>query len=199
VVNAAGFCARQVAGWAGLELPITNLKRHIFVIDPLPLYAESFPFTYEVGVEWYIRREGPGLLIGMGAEPSAEADAQVDWSFLDAVIEHSLDRAPALAEARVRTAWAGLRPVTPDDDPILGPVPQLGGFFNDCGWGGHGIMTAPAAGKALAQLLVEGETGLVDMGKFRAERFPGAVRGTRAPSGADGERAGCRPPAKERA
>jgi sarcosine oxidase subunit beta len=171
VVNAAGFGARQVAVWAGLHLPITNLKRHIFVIEPLPLYSREFPFTYEVGVEWYVRREGPGLLLGMGAVESDEEDPQVDWAFLDEVIDQSLYRAPALVDARVKTAWAGLRPITPDDDPILGPVAHLRGFLNDCGWGGHGIMTAPAAGLALAELVVEGEASVVDIGAFCAERF----------------------------
>jgi sarcosine oxidase subunit beta len=170
-VNAAGFGARRVARWAGLDLPITNLKRHIFVVGPLPTYAHSFPFTYEWEVGWYMRREGPGLLIGMGATESDEEDPLVDWDFLDEVIEQSLHRAPALADARVHNAWAGLRPITPDDDPILGPIDEVSGFYCDCGWGGHGIMTAPAAGQAMAELLVHGSATTVDLGGFRANRF----------------------------
>jgi sarcosine oxidase subunit beta len=175
VVNAAGFRARQVAAWAGLDLPITNLKRHIFVTGPVPAYSEPIPFTYEVEGPWYMRREGPGLLIGMGGVECDEEDPQVDWSFLDAVIEHSIHRAPPLEEAGVKTAWAGLRPVTPDDDPILGPVPHLQGFYSDCGWGGHGIMNAPAAGMAMAEWIAEGEATSLDIRCFRAERFaPGS-------------------------
>jgi sarcosine oxidase subunit beta len=171
VVNAAGFRARQVASWAGMDLPITNLKRHIFVTGPVPVYAHTFPFTYDMEAAWYMRREGPGLLIGMGAVESDEEDPQVDWSFLDEVITHSLHRAPSLAEAGVKTGWAGLRPITPDDDPILGPVSHLSGFFNDCGWGGHGIMTAPAAGMALAEWIVGGAPLSLDISGFGAERF----------------------------
>jgi sarcosine oxidase subunit beta len=175
VVNAAGFRARQVAAWAGLDLPITNLKRHIFVTGPVAAYSGLIPFTYEVEGPWYMRREGPGLLIGMGGVESDEEDPQVDWSFLDVVIEHSIHRAPPLEEAGVKTAWAGLRPITPDDDPILGPVSHLQGFFNDCGWGGHGVMNAPAAGMALAEWIVAGETTTLDIGCFNAERFaPGS-------------------------
>lgn len=173
VVNAAGFRAREVGAWAGMDLPITNLKRHIFVTGPIPTYSRPIPFTYEVEAAWYMRREGPGLLIGMGAVESDEEDPQVDWSFLDEVVEHSLHRAPALAEAEIKTGWAGLRPVTPDDDPILGEAPHLRGFFNDCGWGGHGIMHAPAAGLVLAELIVDGEATSMDISPFRAERFEG--------------------------
>jgi sarcosine oxidase subunit beta len=173
VVNAAGFRARQVAAWAGLELPITNLKRHIFFTGPVPAYRDSIPFTYEVDPAWYMRREGPGLLIGMGAVQSYEEDPQVDWSFLDTVIEHSLYRAPALETATVQSGWAGFRPATPDDDPILGPVSHLEGFFCDCGWGGHGIMNAPAAGRALAEWIAHGNPSCVDITCFSAERFVG--------------------------
>ncbi|MFB0534751.1 MAG: NAD(P)/FAD-dependent oxidoreductase [Anaerolineae bacterium] len=173
VVNAAGFRAREVGAWTGMDLPITNLKRHIFVSGPIPTYSRSIPFTYEVEVAWYMRREGPGLLIGMGAVESDEEDPQVDWSFLDVVAEHSMHRAPALAEAEVKSGWAGLRPITPDDDPILGEASHLRDFFNDCGWGGHGIMHAPAAGIVLAEWIVDGKASSVDIGRFRAERFEG--------------------------
>jgi sarcosine oxidase subunit beta len=176
VVNAAGFRAREVGTWAGMNLPITNLKRHIFVTGPIPTYSQSIPFTYEFEVAWYMRREGPGLLIGMGAVESDEEDPQVDWSFLDVVADHSMHRAPALAEAEIKTGWAGLRPVTPDDDPILGKASHLRGFFNDCGWGGHGIMQAPAAGRVMAELIVDGEATSVDISRFRVERFEGWLR-----------------------
>ncbi|MDH4138113.1 MAG: FAD-binding oxidoreductase [Anaerolineae bacterium] len=176
VVNAAGFRAREVAHWAGMELPITNYKRHIFVTGPVAAYPDIFPFTYELEVGWYLRREGPGLLIGMGKQESDEDDPQVDWSFLDQVVEHSMHRAPPLAEAGVMSGWAGLRSLTPDDDPILGPAPHLEGFYNDCGWGGHGIMNAPAGGMILADLILHGQTDLVDVYPFRAERFPGWLR-----------------------
>jgi sarcosine oxidase subunit beta len=173
VVNAAGFRAREVAAWAGMDLPITNSKRHIFVTGPVPTYAHPFPFTYDVSAGWYMRREGPGLLIGMGAVESDEEDPQVDWSFLDQVVEHSMHRAPPLARAGVKTGWAGLRSLTPDDDPILGPAPHLSGFFDDCGWGGHGVMHAPAGGMVLAELIVHGETTLAAVDPFRVERFEG--------------------------
>ncbi len=171
VVNAAGFLARQVAAWAGMDLPITNFKRHIFFTEPAPAYARHIPFTCDMEVSWYMRREGPGMLVGMGAEESDEEDPQVDWSFLEVIGEHTMHRAPALAEVGIKSGWAGLRPLTPDDDPILGPAPRMPGFWNDCGWGGHGIMHSPAAGLALAEWIVEGKVTSVDVAPFDAERF----------------------------
>jgi sarcosine oxidase subunit beta len=173
VINAAGFCAREVGAWAGMALPIRNLKRHIFFTGPVALYSRSIPFTYEYEVEWYIRREGPGVLIGMGATESDEKDPQVDWAFLDVIGEHTMHRAPALADAEIKGGWAGLRPMTPDDNPILGEAPHLPGFFNDCGWDGHGVMHAPAGGLLMAELIVDGEATSADVSPFRVERFDG--------------------------
>ncbi len=176
VVNAAGFRARMVAAWAGMDLPIINIKRHIFFTEAVPIYSRSIPFTYDLEGPWYMRREGPGLLVGMGAVESDEEDPQVDWSFLDAVGEYTMHRAPALADAGIKGGWAGLRPLTPDDDPILGPAPHLQGFWNDCGWGGHGIMHAPAGGMVLAEWIAEGKTTSADVTCFAADRFAGQKR-----------------------
>jgi sarcosine oxidase, subunit beta len=171
VVNAAGARARAVAAWAGMDLPITNIKRHIFCTGPVAAYPNSIPFTYEVELPWYMRREGPGLLIGMGNAETDELDPQVDAPFLEEVIDHSLHRAPVLIDAGIQSGWAGLRPITPDDDPILGPAPHLAGFFNHCGWGGHGIMHAPAGGQIMAEWILDGEPTCVDTRSFRADRF----------------------------
>ena len=178
VVNAAGFRAREVASWAGMNLPITNMKRHILVTGPLSTYSRTIPFTYEIDVEWYMRREGPGLLIGMGATESDEEDPQVDPEVLDFMVQHSVCRAPALAEAGLMTSWAGLmtswaglRPVTPDGKPILGEARHVRGFINDCGWGGHGVMHAPAGGRILAELIIDRNTNSADIAPFSASRF----------------------------
>jgi len=74
-------------------------------------------------------------------------------------------------EAGLMTSWAGLRPMTPDEDPILGRVAHLVNYVNDCGWGGHGVMHAPAAGRALAELIVMGAAHSLDITPFAAARF----------------------------
>lgn len=171
VVNAAGNRAREVGAWAGLELPMTIIKRHIVVTGPVASYAHPIPFTYEMDPTWYMRREGPGLLLGMGSAEIESLDENVDADAIERLIDYSIDRAPALEQAGLMTSWAGLRPVTPDDDPIMGPVRQVRGYINDCGWGGHGVMHAPAAGMALAELIAEGASTTIDLTPYHAGRF----------------------------
>jgi sarcosine oxidase subunit beta len=171
VVNAAGAYAAQVANWADLDLSITNYKRHIVVTGPVSTYSMSIPFTYEWGQAWYMRREGPGVLIGMGSQPTTPGDVAVDMDFVEQLIDYTTFRAPAMADAGLMTSWAGLRPFTADEEPVLGESAQLPGFINDCGWNGHGVMHAPAAGLALAELIVDGAASSVDITPFRLERF----------------------------
>jgi sarcosine oxidase subunit beta len=170
VVNAAGARAAQIASWVGVDLPIRNFKRTIFITDRFDEVPENTPFVMDLSVEWYFRKEGRGILMGMGLEASTTFEPQLEWEFLDTMIQHALYRAPILANARVMRGWAGLRPLTPDDYPILGPVGEVTGFVNACGWGGHGVMHAPIGGQLVAELIATGKTTL-ELTPFLAARF----------------------------
>ena len=52
----------------------------------------------------------------------------------------------------MRMSWSGLYEVTPDHHAVVGPAPGVPGFFVASGFSGHGIMHAPAAGRAVAEL-----------------------------------------------
>jgi len=82
-------------------------------------------------------------------------------------------RFPAVGEAGldIKRSWAGLYEVTPDHHAILGPVPGVPGFFVVAGFSGHGIMHAPAAGRAAAEMLVRGRSESVDVSALSLERF----------------------------
>jgi len=71
------------------------------------------------------------------------------------------------------TGWTGIRPMTLDDRPILGPVPSVDGFILNCGWGGTGIIQAPIAGQLVAELVSDGSASAMDINPFRIERFEG--------------------------
>ena len=171
VVNAAGARATQIGAWVGLNLPIKNFKRTIFVTDRFDEIPDNIPFVMDLAVEWYFRKEGKGILLGMGLEESTTFEPQFEWEFLDTLIQHALHRAPILANARVMRGWAGLRSLTPDDYPILGRAPNVAGFVNACGWGGHGVMHAPMAGQLVAELIADGKTTTLDAAPFQLQRF----------------------------
>jgi sarcosine oxidase subunit beta len=171
VVNAAGADAAEVGAWVGIDLPIEPRLRNIYVTDAFPQIPDDTPFVYDTAAEWYYRKEGHGVLFGMGKRQAAEAPMSIDWAFLPQVIEVATHRIPILAEARVASGWTGLRPLSRDGRPILGGVDGIEGYINSCGWGGEGIMHSPIGGQLAAELIHDGKTSTFDIQDFLYARF----------------------------
>ena len=171
VVNATGPWAGEVGKLVGVDLPITPLRRQIFVTDPVAGLDRDFPLTVEMATGFYFHRESGGVLMGM-ADPADKPgfDDSVNWEFLPTIVERALDRMPALEKANVKTGWAGFYEDTPDKHPILGRIAAVPGFISAAGFSGHGLMHAPAAGEAIAELIVDGKTTL-DISALSFDRF----------------------------
>ena len=171
VVNAGGPWAIEIGRWVGVEIPIINSIRSIVVTTPFPDIPSDRPFVEDVTAEWYYRPEGPSILMGMGATPTDKLDVQFNMKVVEEMIETAIRRVPILERASMLTGWAGIRPMTPDDHPILGPVPSVDGLVLNCGWGGTGIIQAPIAGQLVAEYIGDGRALTMDIGPFSIERF----------------------------
>ena len=173
VVNAGGPWAIEIGKWIDVQMPIVNLARSIWVTKPFPDIPSSRPFVEDVTAEWYYRPEGSAILMGMGAVPTDLLDIQISQTLTNEMIDAAIHRVPVLEKASVLTSWTGIRPVTLDDHPILGPVPSVRGFVLNCGWGGTGIIQAPIAGQLIAEYIANGHMETVDANSLRIERFQG--------------------------
>lgn len=171
VVNAAGAKAKEVAQWVGVNLPIANRVRSIFITDQFPDIPSDGPMVEDADVEWYYRKEGPGVLMGMGKEETRNVSMSINWDFLPKVIEFATYRVPILASASILRGWSGVRPLTPDITPIIGPVPELEGFINCCGWGGEGVMHAPAGGQIVSEYITGVKDKTFSLEPFLVSRF----------------------------
>jgi sarcosine oxidase, subunit beta len=120
---------------------------------------------------FYFHREGAGVLFGMGDPGETPTfDTTVQWDFLPKVIEVAITRLPALQDAAISHAWAGLYEVTPDANPLIGKTPDIEGFFLIAGFSGHGFQHSPAAGRILADLIA-GRDPKADLSAFAPDRF----------------------------
>lgn len=77
---------------------------------------------------------------------------------------------PVFAGAEIADAWAGTIDVTPDSNPVIGPVAKIPGLTLATGFSGHGFGTSPAAGQLAADLVCGGEP-IIDPHPYRFERF----------------------------
>lgn len=171
VMNCAGPWAASIGRMAGLEIPVLPYRRHIAVTGTFPAVPRNTPMTVDFHTSLYFHPEGDGVLMGMSdrAEPPAYV-TDVNWEFLEKMFEQAARRAPALAGAGVKTAWAGLYESTPDHQAILGPIAEVEGFWCAAGFSGHGFMQAPAAALLLTELLLDKESE-IDISSFAFERF----------------------------
>jgi len=169
--NCAGAWSSSIGRMAGLEIPVLPYRRHIAVTGSFPAVPRTNPMTVDFATSLYFHPEGDGVLIGMSdrAEPPGYV-TEVNWDFLEKMFEQAARRAPALTGAGVKTAWAGLYETTPDHQAILGPVPEVEGFWCAAGFSGHGFMQAPAAALLLTQLLLDQEAE-IDISNFAFTRF----------------------------
>jgi sarcosine oxidase subunit beta len=175
VVNAGGPWAKEIGRWVDVQIPIINLARTIVVTGPFADIPNNRPFLDDMTSEWYCRPELSGLLMGMGAKPAEEPNIQTDYEMVNEMIDVAVRRIPVLEKASMQTAWTGIRPLTPDDHPIIGPVPSVDGLILNCGWGGRGIIQAPMAGRLVAETICNGYPSTMDINPLKIERFKGSL------------------------
>ena len=105
-------------------------------------------------------------LIGGGWPAQITDETANRYEVLDASVRGSLDVArtvyPPLGDRKVAQSWAGLEAFTPDEIPVLGPVPGIDGLLVATGFSGHGFALAPAVGDVLARLAL-GQPALPDL------------------------------------
>ncbi len=158
VVLATGAWAPELAVTAGLELPVTPVKRHVvFTIGDGGLPRE-IPNTIDFASGFYFHREGTGLLLG-GREQTMEGLATV-----------ALDRLPLLEHLELRPGWWGYYEMSPDGNGIVGACDEPSGMLYATGFSGHGFQQGPVIGEHLAEL-VAGVEPTFDLSAMSLERF----------------------------
>ncbi|MFO7540001.1 MAG: FAD-binding oxidoreductase [Chloroflexota bacterium] len=171
VINATGPWAGQIGQMAGVEIPITPLRRQMITTTPLPGLPPDFPFVIDFAQSLYFHREGEGILTGMSNPHQTPGfDQSIDHEWEMEALGAAIERLPLLEQAGRMAGWAGLYEVTPDAHPIFGPTP-LAGFWLVTGFSGHGFMHGPIAGKLMAEWILEGKATTVDVSSLDLARF----------------------------
>jgi FAD-dependent oxidoreductase domain-containing protein 1 len=170
-VNAAGAWAGVVADMAGVPLPIAPLRRfeHYFTagspVEPLPYVKDMARMAF--------RSEGKGFSGGVvdGDEPRG-FNFDVDHDYFERVVWPAVaHRFPAFEAAKCHRTWSGLyEQCELDGNPIIGAWDERPNFYMAGGFSGHGMMHAPAAGRAIAELITRGEFATIDLTRLGYDR-----------------------------
>jgi FAD-dependent oxidoreductase domain-containing protein 1 len=172
VVDAAGPRAAIIAAWAGCRIPVMPERRCIFVFscpDPPP----NMPLVIDPrGV--YVRPEGSNFITGGPATPAEDPFAlTVDHAqFEDFIWPVLAARIPAFERIKMTAAWAGHYEVNAfDHNALIGWASNVQGLMLATGFSGHGMQHSPAAGRGVAELILDGEFTTLDLSTFSPERL----------------------------
>lgn len=180
-IDAAGTNAAAVARLAGESIPVESRKRTVFVFRPRAR-IEDLPNVVDptvAGRGLYLRPYDDDTCIAVIAPPPERDpethDVEPDLYLFDDVIRGALARRiQGFDEVELVRAWAGHYEMnTFDQNAIVGAHPDVDGFYFVCGFSGHGVMHAPAAGRGIAELVTGGSYRTIDLSPFRVERIRG--------------------------
>ena len=171
-VNAAGAWAGGVAEQFGMPLPVTPMRRfeHYFTVGSP---VERLPYVKDVE-RLAFRSEGPGFSGGL-VDGNAQRGFhfEVDHDYFERVVWPAVaHRFPAFEAAKCHRTWSGLYEVNElDGNPVIGAWnSRLPNLYTAAGFSGHGMMHAPAAGRAIAELVVHGRFTTLDLTRMGYER-----------------------------
>jgi len=182
VVNAAGIWARQVGWMAGVELPAGVVQHQYFVTEKTPDIPGGLPAFRDPDGRYYAKPEPGALAVGGWEATTDTVNPREGFPWenarhlfdghmgrLEEVFVPAARRLPILNRLGVRTIINGPIPISPDGEPVMGPVPGLGNFFVACAFT-SGIAASGGAGRAAASWILEGDPGR-DLWAFDLRRF----------------------------
>jgi glycine/D-amino acid oxidase-like deaminating enzyme len=169
LVNAAGAWSARISAMAGMFLPVSPLRRfeHFFTgqnrIEPLPYVKDLQRLAF--------RPEGNGYSGGLvnSHEPRG-FNFEVDHDYFERAVWPALaHRFPSAFEGvKCHRTWSGLyEQCELDGNPIIGSwTGHHENFFVATGFSGHGMMHAPAVGRAIAELILHRRFETIDLSRL---------------------------------
>ncbi len=147
-VNAAGSWAAEIGRMAGIEVPVRPVRGQIIGTEALPKVLSACLST----TDCYLAQKGHGEIIVGSTTEEVGFDVGIKAEAMKTLAVGAVRAMPFLKDVRVKRVWSGLRPGSPDELPILGPVSGVEGYLNACGHFRTGILTAPLTGLLLAEM-----------------------------------------------
>lgn len=164
VVNAAGGNSQDICRMVGVDLPVYSERHQILVTEAIEEVLDPMVMSFSLNLYCQQVPHG-GLIMGRGDEGEPrDGRITAGWHFLDEMTKTITRILPPLKNVRMLRQWAGLYNITPDRQPILGPVDEVEGLYLAVGFSGHGFMFGPATGVLLAESILGEQTTLpIDM------------------------------------
>lgn len=189
VINSAGYSADIIGKMLDIEIPVFPVRGQLIITEQIPfviyhqimdakfivakhkpqlLEQDSISSKLHIGLS--LSQAPTGNLIIGGCRENAEYDTNTTFTAVREILKNAVDFFPFFKNISVIRTFAGLRPTTPDNLPILCNTP-ISGFYVATGLGGDGVSLSPIVGKIMSELVVNGTCDIVDMKQLSLDRF----------------------------
>lgn len=172
LVNASGAWGARIAALAGEQIPLSAKASMMMVTERIQDIIR--PVVSIVGRSLSFKQSSQGtLVLGGGIQGRYDLDREetlIDFRALSAGAAAACELMPAVAGARITRCWSGLEGKTADLLPVIGPSLVADRLYHIFGFSGHGFQLVPAAGEAMAELVITGTTPQT-FAPFTAARF----------------------------
>lgn len=169
VVLAAGAWSGTLRGLPRV-LPVRPVRGQMLRLPGATLALEHIVGSH---AGRYLVPKADGTVLAGSTMEDAGFDQSISEDGLRLIHDGVSQLVPALAGLKALERWAGLRPLSADSSPIIGPDPELDGLIYTTGHGRSGILVAPLVGAVVADLAVSGRSEF-DWKPFRPDRFAGS-------------------------
>jgi len=146
------------------RLPVEPVRGQM-AAAPWPADMPRTVLYYDHG---YVLARGGEAIFGSTME-RVGFDGGVTQAGITEIVAAAQRLLPHLPSVPTRT-WAGLRPVTPDGRPIVGPDPEVRGLWYATGHGRNGVLLAALTGEIIVNLITTGASE-IEIASLAPERF----------------------------
>lgn len=172
VVNVAGVWATDLSAQLGLMVPVEPMRRFDHYVES-PMDFAGYPFIKDpAGLA--IRPEGPGLTAALvDFSTPGGWDLSIDKSWFEETVWPALvERVPNADQLKLVSTWSGHYDQNRLDGQMILDrwTGELDNYFIATGFSGHGLMHAPAVGRALTELILHGSFQTIDLSRMGLQR-----------------------------
>jgi sarcosine oxidase subunit beta len=177
VVLATGVGTSNILGTIGLEFDIAPRMTRVAVYRSKNLRPGLFPIVLDVRQQAWFRPVGTGMVLvgaergGVDLEETSEATEEFPDELQPLYKGVLANRFNALADAEFSHGWAGIYMTSRDALPLVGEVDEFKGLYLHSGDNGGAFKIAPALSESLAEVVMWGGGGYVDISCLRPGRL----------------------------
>lgn len=182
LVNTAGAWGDRIAAAMGEPVPLSTIAPMLMVTSRMPPVMRQRIGAVD-RVLSIVQMQNGTVIIGGGYLGSADRDTEtttLDYAKLAFNARIACEMFPALRDARIVRAWAGIEGNIADGIPVIGPSSTEEGAFHAFGFCAHGFHLGPVVGRILAELVTSGSSN-VPIDAFRIDRFGNAAKKAGSP------------------